>query len=322
MSRLTISSSPHIRSPITTAQLMYHVVVALLPATIAGIYLFGWNLVLPILFVGVITAVVSEVVLQKILGMPVTIKDGSAALTGLLLALTLSPAVPWWIVLIGSFVAISSKQLYGGMGQNIFNPALIGRAFIVISWPAQNSFWINPFLKGNLVSTATPLQVWSMQGFQPVIEQFGGSISSLYRTLLLGLHGGCIGEVFIPALLIGLAYLLFFKVISWRIPFSYALATVVFAMIFRIDPVVSLLSGGLLFGAFFMATDYVTSPLLPLHQIIFGVSIGLINMIIRTFTPMPEGTTFAILIMNMLVPLMDRKIRKPVGWLPSKEAKS
>ncbi len=321
MKTLIISSSPHIRSSLNSALIMTHVIIALLPAAIAGIVLFGWISVLPIIAISVLTAVLSEALLQKILGIKLSITDGSAALTGLLLALTLAPTVPWWIVFIGSFVAILSKQLFGGMGQNIFNPALIGRAFIVISWPVQNVQWIAPFSQ-NHVTTATPLQVWSAQGMGPLIDQFGGNIASLYRNLFFGFHGGCIGEVYIPAILLGLGYLLLVKVVSWRIPFAYALTVVLFSLLLNIDPLVSLLTGGLLFGAFFMATDYATSPLLPSNQIIYGIGAGLINMIIRVFTPMPEGVTFAILIMNMLVPLMDRKIKKPVGWLPEKGANS
>ncbi len=322
MNLLTISSSPHIRSSITTARLMYHVIIALFPATVAGMVLFGWERVLPIILVAVVTAVISEIALQKILSIQPAFTDGSAALTGLLLALTLAPTVPLWVVAIGSFVAMLSKHLFGGVGQNIFNPALIGRAFIVISWPVQNAQWINPFSSSPPVTSATPLQVWSAQGMGAMVDQFGGHITSLYKNLFLGLHGGCIGEVFIPALLLGLAYLLIMRVISWRIPFTYAVSVAFFSILFGIDPLVSLLSGGILLGAFFMATDYVTSPLLPSWQIIFGLGLGFITMIIRAFTPMPEGVTFAILLMNMLVPLMDKSIQKPVGWLKTTEEKA
>lgn len=314
MKALIISSSPHIHTSTNTSRLMTHVIIALLPASIAGLVWFGWLRVLPLILLAIVSAVLSEWLIQKILHIPHTLMDASAALTGLLLALTLSPLTPWWIVIIGSFIAILSKQVFGGLGQNIFNPALIGRAFIVISWPIQNSQWIKPFAGQDITTSATPLQVWSMQGMQVVVDQFGGSLSSLYRNLFLGLHGGCIGEVFIPALLFGLIYLILTKVISWRIPLSYMLSVAVLSLILKVDPIASLLSGGLLFGAFFMATDYVTSPLLPKNQIIFGLSIGLINVLIRVFTPMPEGVTFAILIMNMLVPLLDRGVKHPVGW--------
>jgi len=322
MKTLIISSSPHIHSAIHTSRLMTHVIIALLPASITGLVLFGWFRVLPIMVVAMGSAMLSEWILQKLFHIQNSLNDASALLTGLLLALTLSPMTPWWIVAIGAFIAILSKQVFGGLGQNIFNPALIGRAFIVISWPIQNSQWIKPLTGQELITTATPLQVWSMQGMQVVIDQFGGSVSSLYRNLFLGLHGGCIGEVFIPTLLFGLIYLLLTKVISWRIPLSYMFTVALLSLILKVDPIASLLSGGLLFGAFFMATDYVTSPLLPRNQVIFGVSIGLINVLIRVFTPMPEGVTFAILIMNMLVPLMDRSIRNPVGWVPAKKVKA
>lgn len=314
MKALIISSSPHIHANTTTSRLMMHVIIALLPASIAGLVWFGWFRVLPMILLAIVSAVASEWLIQKILRIPHTLTDASAALTGLLLALSLSPLTPWWIVVIASFIAMLSKQVFGGLGQNIFNPALIGRAFVVISWPIQNSQWIKPFAGQDITTSATPLQVWSMQGMEVMVDQFGGSLSSLYRNLFLGLHGGCIGEVFIPALLFGLIYLLLTKVISWRIPLSYMLAVALLSLILKVDPIASLLSGGLLFGAFFMATDYVTSPLLPKNQIIFGLSIGLINVLIRVFTPMPEGVTFAILIMNMLVPLLDRGVKHPVGW--------
>lgn len=317
MSLLSVSTSPHIRSSVNTRNLMLSVVGALLPSAIVGMAYYGWWNIGLLLIIGIVTAVLSEAILQKLLHIPFSYLDGSAALTGLLLVLTISPQSPWWIPLIGSFVAILSKQVFGGLGQNPFNPALIGRATLMLSFPVESTRWIMPY---TYVTTATPLNLYKManfgsEGLNQVIESLGGTLQLTYRSLLLGLRGGSIGEICLPAMLIGFLFLLFTRVVSWRITFSYLLTVVVFSLLFRLDIVIMLLSGGILFGAFFMATDYATSPLLPKNQIIFGVGVGFINMIIRRFSGMPEGVTFAILIMNIITPLLDQSIKKPVGFV-------
>lgn len=321
MNLLSISSSPHIRSNITTRNIMLYVCAALFPSAIVGMAYYGWWQIGLLLVIGVLTAVLSEAILQKILHIPYSYLDGSAALTGLLLVLTISPMSPWWMPLIGSFVAILSKQVFGGMGQNPFNPALIGRATLLLSFPIESTQWVSPFTH---LTTATPLNLYKManfgiEGLNQVIASLGGTLQLTYRSLLLGLRGGSIGEICLPAMLVGFLFLLFTKVVSWRITCSYLITVIVLSLLFKLDVVVMLLSGGIVFGAFFMATDYVTSPLLPKNQLIFGFGVGFINMVIRRFSGMPEGTTFAVLIMNIITPLLDQSIKKPVGF--SKEVK-
>ena len=320
MKLLHVSGSPHIRSNISTMMVMNNVTLALLPVFAVSMYLYGFNQIFFIALVGTLTAVLSEALLQKLLSSKFSYLDGSAFLTGLLLSMTLGPLTPLWMVGLGSFVAIVSKQVYGGIGQNPFNPALIGRAFLLLSFPVDSTRWFSPF---TLVTTATPLNIYKMNGFgntgfQKVIELLGGTKEIAYKNLFLGFRGGSIGEACIPILIIGFLYLLIKKIISWETTVAYLLTVVVLSCLFHLDILLMLMSGGILFGAFFMATDYVTSPLLPSSQIIYGVGIGFINMIIRRFSGMPEGTTFAILIMNLLAPLLDLKIKKPVGYVKEK----
>jgi len=317
MNLLSISTSPHIRSTIFTRNIMLSVVAALMPSAIIGMIYYGWWQIGLLIVIGVLSAVLSEALLQKWLHIPLSFLDGSAALTGLLLVLTISPASPWWIPIIGSFVAILSKQVFGGLGQNPFNPALIGRATLLLSFPIESTQWIAPF---SHITTATPLNLYKManfgtEGLQQVIDSLGGTLTLAYRYLFLGFRGGSIGEICFPAMLAGFLFLLLTRVVSWRITLSYLLTVVILALLFHLDIVIMLLSGGIVFGAFFMATDYATSPLLPKNQIIFGIGVGFINMVIRRFSGMPEGTTFAILIMNIITPLLDQSIKKPVGFI-------
>jgi len=296
---------------------MLSVVAALIPSAIIGMIYYGWWQIGLLIVIGVLSAVLSEALLQKWLHIPLSFLDGSAALTGLLLVLTISPASPWWIPIIGSFVAILSKQVFGGLGQNPFNPALIGRATLLLSFPIESTQWIAPF---SHITTATPLNLYKManfgtEGLQQVIDSLGGTLTLAYRYLFLGFRGGSIGEICFPAMLAGFLFLLLTRVVSWRITLSYLLTVVILALLFHLDIVIMLLSGGIVFGAFFMATDYATSPLLPKNQIIFGIGVGFINMVIRRFSGMPEGTTFAILIMNIITPLLDQSIKKPVGYI-------
>ena len=322
MSEFIISSSPHIKSKITTKYLMNSAIIALLPALVVAIVMFGYQYVLPVVLLSVISAVLSEALFQKLFGLKLTFLDGSAALTGLLLALCLPPRVPLWIPVLGSIFAMFSKQVFGGLGQNIFNPALMGRAFLLLSWPGIMTKWYAPFAGADAVTTATPLNIYKFEGLEKLISLFGGDIFSTYKHLFLGLKGGSIGEVFIPALLLGLIYLLIKGVISWHIPVSYIVSCLVFSYLFGLNPIITILTGGILFGAFFMATDYVTSPLLTQSKLIYGFSIGFLNIIIRKFGGMPEGVTFAILIMNMIVPLLDKQIRKPFGFIKEKKVQS
>jgi electron transport complex protein RnfD len=298
--QLTVSANPHIKDKDNVNKIMWYVILALLPATGMGIYLFKIKAFI-IIAVSIVAAVITEVLAQKLMKRPITIKDGSAVLTGLLLALVLSPAVPWWIPLIGAVFAVAiAKQVFGGLGHNIFNPALAGRAFLIAAWPALITVWIMP----DGITGATPLGLWKLQG-----------VSTSYLQLFLGNIGGSIGETSAVALLIGAVFLLLKKIIDWRIPTAYIGSVVLFALVFRQDPLFHILAGGLLLGAFFMATDYVTTPLTRNGKIIFGVGCGFLTVILRLFSGYPEGVMFAILLMNTTVPLIDRYTKpKPFGF--------
>lgn len=304
--KLTISVSPHVKDKNNVNKIMWCVILALLPATIAGIYFFKTRALL-IMLLSISSAVLTELIIQKITKKPITIKDGSAVLTGLLLALTLSPLVPWWIPVLGSIFAIAiGKQIFGGLGHNIFNPALTGRAFLVASWPALMTKWILP----DGVTGATPLGLLKLEG-----------VKTSYWNLFIGNIGGCIGETSAIALLIGAAFLFYKKVIDWRIPTTFVGTVFVFALIFRQDPLFHILAGGLLIGAFFMATDYVTSPITKSGKLIFGFGCGFLTIILRLFSGYPEGVMFSILLMNATTPLIDRFTKiKPFGYKkPEKE---
>lgn len=298
--KLTVSANPHVKDKDNVNKIMWYVVLALLPAAIAGVYLFGINALL-IILLSVSSAVVTELIIQKLSRKEITIKDGSAVLTGLLLALILSPLVPWWIPVLGAIFAIAiGKQIFGGLGHNIFNPALAGRAFLVASWPALMTIWLIP----DGVTGATPLGLLKLQG-----------VKTGYLQLFLGNIGGCIGETSAVALLIGAAFLFYKKVTDWRIPSTYIGTVFIFALIFRQDPIFHILAGGLLIGAFFMATDYVTSPITKNGKLIFGFGCGFLTIILRLFSGYPEGVMFSILLMNAATPLIERFTRlKPFGY--------
>ena len=309
---LTISPSPHVHSGDSVSGKMTGVFVALIPATIAGFYFFGLGAVI-ICITGILSCVLFEYLIQRyLIKGPLTITDGSAALTGLLLAFNLPSNLPVWIVLIGSLVAIGiAKMSFGGLGNNPFNPALVGRVFLLISFPAQMTSWPKPIpwnpLYLDAVTAATPLAI--LKG------QFSEVPSTL--NLFLGNMGGSLGEVSAVALLAGLAYLLIKKIITWHIPVSILLTVFVFTGILHYSnpnafigtPVFHLLTGGLLLGAIFMATDYVTSPMNHRGMLIYGAGIGLITVIIRVFGSYPEGISFAILIMNAFTPLINKYVK-------------
>jgi len=313
---LIVSVSPHIRSDVTTARIMWSVSASLFPATLMGAYFFGPRAVITVAL-SILSAVLCEHLYQKALKRRSTVGDGSAFLTGLLLGLTLPPVVPFYVPVIGSFVAIIvTKQLFGGLGFNIFNPALIGRAFLLVSFPKLMTSWREPasaFLLFDARTTATPLGILKEQGYEKLVEVFGDRLT-LYSELLIGHRGGSIGETSGIALLIGAAFLLCRRYITWHIPLSF-LGTAAFmawvfggkGALFSGDPLLHLLSGGMLIGAWFMATDYVTSPSLKSGQIVFGCGCGFLTMLIRLKGGYPEGVMFAILIMNAFAPLIDRK---------------
>ena len=310
--KLTLSTSPHIRGQDTIPKIMWTVILALLPTSLVGIYLFGMP-ALEVIVISVLFSMAVEALLQKMMGCPLTCLDGSAALTGLLLALNLPPSTPWWIVMVGVLVTIGvGKQIYGGLGHNPFNPALLGRVVLLISWPVQMTRWVAPapiFSGLDTVTAATPLGILKTEGV--------AALSKIHLpNLFVGNTGGCIGEISAVAILLGAVYLLMENYISIRTPASFIGTVFVFSGIFWLhDPTVyanpffHILSGGLFLGAFFMATDYVTTPNTSKGQILFGVGCGLLTGIIRFWGNYPEGVSFAILFMNACTPLIDRYIK-------------
>lgn len=305
--KLTLSTSPHIRDRDNVNKIIWCVIAALMPAAIAGLYFFKWN-AFRVIAVSVLSAVITEYAMQRLMKREVTIKDGSAVLTGLLLGLVISPLVPWWAAMTGAVFAIAiGKQIFGGLGHNIFNPALTGRVFLIAAWPAL----MTKFLLPDGATGATPLGLWKLE-----------SITTGYSQLFFGNIGGSVGETSAIALLIGAAFLFYKKIIDWRIPTTFIGTAVIFALIFRQDPIFHVLAGGLLIGAFFMATDYVTSPITKNGKLIFGFGCGLLTMILRLFSGYPEGVMFAILLMNTATPLIDRFTAiKPFGYRKKKKDK-
>lgn len=315
---LIVSVSPHVRDEETIARIMWSVNLALLPAFILSLYYFGPR-ALFVTGLCIITSVLSEYIFQKSVKKKITINDGSAFLTGLLLGMNLPPGLPFYIPVVGSIIAVViTKQLFGGLGYNIFNPALIGRAFLLISWPKAMTTWAEPsslFVGLDAKTTATPLGILKEEGLNKLIEVFGDK-GNLYMQLLMGNRAGSIGETSVIALLIGAAFLLYKRYITWHIPVSFLATVGVIAWLFggkegllTGDPLVHLLSGGLILGAFFMATDYVTCSTVRKGQIVFGIGCGAITMLIRLKGGFPEGVMFAILLMNCFAPLIDRNVQ-------------
>lgn len=300
--RLIVGTSPHLHKGESVSKIMWAVLISLIPAGAAGVFIFGisafWVIIL-----GVVSALATEGILQILTKRKVAILDGSAIITGILLAYNLPPKVPFWIPIIGSLFSIAiGKHVFGGLGQNIFNPALVGRVFLMASWPKYLTTFIKP-LNYDAVTSATPLALLK-EG--KVLQNIS------YLDLFLGKRGGCIGEVCILALLLGALFLLSRGYISWHIPITYVFTVAAFTYIFGSKGLFSgdwlfhILSGGLILGAFFMATDYVTSPLTRKGQIIFGTGCGIITAIIRLWGGYPEGVSYAILMMNAATPIIDR----------------
>ena len=315
MSKLLVSPSPHIHSKDSTRSLMLDVVIALLPATLCSFAFYGWREIL-VVAVSVASCVLLEWAITKyLLKKPSTIGDLSAVITGLLLALNLPYTTPWWVVFIGAVVAIGvAKMSFGGLGQSIWNPALVGRVFLLVSFPTYMTNWTMPrgWFGTDAVSGPTPLGT-----IQEGLLQ-GASVQDLtaaydYKSLLLANIGGSSGEVVALALLAGFVYLCIRRVIKPWITLSIFATVALTALVFWginparfTDPVFNLLTGGLILGACFMATDYVTSPMSLWGGVVFGVGIGFLTMMIRYFGSYPEGVSFAILIMNSVVPLLNR----------------
>ena len=308
---LTVSSAPHIRSRENTRQIMLDVVIALVPAIIAAVILFGLRALMLVL-VSAAACVVFEALFCLVTRHTMTVGDLSAVVTGVLLALCVPDGCPYWTLIVGdAFAIIVVKGLVGGLGQNIFNPALGGRAFMMLFWPATltragSSEAINAFAFGNVdfVASATPMQTMNL-----------GNLPDLgILDMLLGRHGGTIGEVCVLALLIGFAWLLYRRVISWRIPVAYMGTLALLSLIFfkgdnaLLWMVYSVMGGGAMLGAIFMATDYATSPALPKAQILYGIGCGALTVLFRYNGNFPEGVTYAILIMNTFAWALDRAL--------------
>ncbi|KYO64793.1 RnfABCDGE type electron transport complex subunit D [Thermovenabulum gondwanense] len=286
------TSSPHIHSGESVSKIMYTVAGALLLPTAAGVYFFGIRALLLVITTS-LACIITEALFQMLRGKKITIWDGSALVTGILLALNLPPGLPLWMAVVGSAVAISlGKQIYGGIGSNPFNPALIGRVFLMITFPVQMTKWINPV---DGTTGATPLMLYKMQ-----------HVTTDYFNLLIGRTGGSLGETSAIMIIIGGLYLIYRGYVDFRTPLSYLATVAVLSFLLGRDPVLQLLSGGLMLGAFFMATDMVTSPISRLGKIIFGIGCGLFTVIIRFYGGYPEGVSFSILLMNAFTPIINR----------------
>ncbi len=311
---LRLSPGPHFVARESTQTLMLDVIIALIPTTAAGIYLFGIRTAW-VLAISVIAAVLAEFIWQKLAKKPVRVSDLSAVVTGLILGLNMPPQVPLWLPAIGSFIAIMLvKQLFGGIGQNFMNPALLARGVMLVSWPAMMSVYTLPVrVLGN-----TSVQA-SADAVSAATALIRPSAYSTYD-LMIGNIPGAIGEVCKLAILIGFLYLLFVGTVSWHIPVCFVGSVALLSWLLGGDPLTAVLSGGVLFGAVFMATDYVTNPMLNIGHILFGIGCGVIVVVIRKFGNYPEGVTFAILVMNILTPLIDRWTHRRVYGMVKKHA--
>ncbi|MEJ2633661.1 MAG: RnfABCDGE type electron transport complex subunit D [Calditrichia bacterium] len=325
-----VTSSPHVRDTDSISKIMWTVNVAMIPALVMAVYFFGFK-ALWVTLLSIAAAVVTEGIIQKLGKKPVRVHDGAAVITGVLLAFNLPASVPWWMPVIGSVFAIAIvKELFGGLGYNILNPALAARAFLLASWPVDmTANWTSP--RGGTISgiaaitSATPLNLLKQSAkiianpsnYDPAQVQQAqeaiAKLSSSYTHLLVGNVGGCIGETSVIALLVGALIMFYRRVIDWRIPFTYIGTVALFAWIFGGTEglftgnwIFHILSGGLILGAFYMATDMVTSPLNAKGHYIFAVGLGILTVAIRVWGGYPEGVSYAILLMNLAVPLIDR----------------
>lgn len=317
MEKLLVTYSPHLKSNITTRKVMLNVVIALMPALVCAVIFFGFR-ALMLTCVSVLACVLFEYLIRRIMKRDNTIGDLSAVVTGVLVAFNVPVTMPVWMLVIGDFVAIVvAKQMFGGIGQNFANPAILARIVLLVSFPAQMTTWVAPyfnsfFVPADVVTTATPLaDITNTETLPSLLDMF------------LGARAGSLGETAALALLIGGLYLIIRRIISPIIPVAYIGTVFLFTWALGYDPVYQILAGGVMLGAFFMLTDYSTSPTTRSGKLIFAVGCGIITVVIRIFGSYPEGVSFAILLMNILVPYIDKATRlKPFGKLkPVKEAK-
>ena len=359
MPELYVGSSPHIGTPVRTRTIMAQVIIALAPTAVFGIVIYGLY-ALWVVVVSVAAAVTGEALFRKIIGRENRSLDLSAAVSGLLLALILPPGIPLWMAALGAvFATVAAKEFFGGLGANVFNPALSARAFLMMSFPAAMTVWTDPkgfYSAGTAVSAvsagttvsavsaasgtanlpldgisgATPLAVIESGGTAADVGQMfaasGLSGTSAYgdtlKTLFFGNHSGSIGESSILLIVAGFVYLLVVKVIDWRAPVTMVGSALVLSLLLGMDPLVSVLAGGLIFGAVFMATDYTTAPLTAKGKLLFGTGAGIITVLIRRWGDFPEGVTYGILIMNAVTPFLNRLLQKKYGYVraPKPEA--
>lgn len=309
--RVVVSSSPHAHRGEDIQRIMFTVVAALIPATLFSFYLFGLN-ALKVYAFSVIFALITEAAFCRFMKKPLSIYNGSAIVTGILLAMNLPPSSPWWMVILGAVIAIAlGKEVYGGLGCNPFNPALVARVVLLVSFPVHMTTWLKPGVRGlvgnlDAVTAATPLDIVKTYGLQ-ALDQY------TVKDLFLGTVGGSLGEMSALALLVGGIFLLWKRIITWHTPAAFVGSAAAISLVFWLinpakfaDPIFHIFSGGLVLGAFFMATDMVTTPVTPKGMLIFGLGCGIITMIIRMFGGYPEGVSFSILLMNATTPLLDQ----------------
>ena len=324
--KLTVASSPHVRCNETIPKIMWNVVAALVPAAAFGVYYFGVNALVNII-VAIVSAVIFEFLWEKAMHKRITITDGSAVITGLLLAMTCPPSLPWWMSIVGSFLAIVvCKQAMGGLGYNIFNPAHVGRAGLMVSWPVAMTTWTQ--VNGTVidgVAGATPLNVFKHGGSDALFQLFGtNDWSSIYQSLFFGFRNGSLGETSTVLLILGGLWLIYKGYVNWQVPVVIATVGILTGAVYGSANVAlfQMMAGGLIIGAFFMATDMVTAPITVKGQVIFALGCGLITVLIRVLGGYPEGVCYSILLMNTLTPLIDRLVKPTVfGAVKTKGAK-
>ncbi|MDR1179862.1 MAG: RnfABCDGE type electron transport complex subunit D [Spirochaetales bacterium] len=320
---LLLSSSPHVFTNVNVRRLMLNVIIALLPVTVYGISIFGFSAARVVL-TSVVSCVLFEIIFRAVIHSKQNCGDLSAVVTGLLLALILPPSTPSWMVAIGALASIVvAKEFFGGLGHNPFNPALIGRAILLMSFPAAMTSWHRPpgldAISGasltDALSTATPLAILKDGGtLMGAAESVGsGSLPDFYTALFFGNHAGCIGETSILLILLGGGFLIATKTIVFVTPVAMLAVTALFSALLGVDPLFSVLSGGVAFGAFFMATDYATSPLTTAGKALFGAGAAVVLVLIRQFGGYPEGVTYGILMMNAVVPYLNKLREKKYG---------
>jgi electron transport complex protein RnfD len=317
--KLVMSGAPHSLTGFDIQKTMGMVIIALLPALAGGVYFFGTRVLL-VTAVSVVSAVVAEFLFRKALRRETHVTDLSAVVTGVLLAFMLPASSPLWMAAVGSaFAIVVAKELFGGLGGNFANPALVGRAILLMSWPAFMTRWSLSLHVAavDATTTATPLGILKLGGtLADVMKSLGAtSKSALYLQMFLGNRAGCIGETSVLLLLLGAAFLIVTRIIDWRAPVAMIAATFAASWLFGRDPLFSVLAGGIVLGAFFMATDYVTTPVTSMGKWAFGIGAGLMTVLIRQLGNFPEGVTYGILLMNVVVPYLDKILPRKFGFV-------